>query len=38
MYVLCCHHVHAIDIMPDDTGSIMNIMRMNTGMFCDMAH
>lgn len=25
-------------IMPDDTGSIMNIMRMNTGMFCDMAH
>lgn len=25
-------------IMPDDVSSIMNIMRMNTGMFCDMAH
>lgn len=30
--------MHARLIMNDDTGSIMNIMRMSTGMFCDMAH
>lgn len=30
--------MHARLIMNDDTGSIMNIMRMNTGMFCDIAH
>lgn len=28
--------MHARLIMPNDAGSIMNIMRMNTGMFCDM--
>lgn len=30
--------MHARLIMNDDTGSIMNIMRMSTRMFCDMAH
>lgn len=30
--------MHARLIMHDYTGSIMNIMHMSTGMFCNMAH